>query len=408
MNIVGAGIIGVTCAIRLRQQGFDVSVVDPGLPQNAASYGNAGGLAFSELIPMASIGMLLKVPGWLFDPLGPISIRAGSLPQLLPWFWRLLRACGDRYVRQSIIALAALNKLSEKLTVDLYGAAGIQHHLRPTGALHLYESEQEFRRAQPNWQARSDYGIKFHHISREALLELEPGLSTHFYKATFIEDWLMISDPEKITLAFAEYARSLGVKFITGHVVDIELGGQEVNILLKDGRRFNSQYLVLAAGAWTSQLSRKLGDELSLIAERGYNTTLTNAGVEIERELIFGEHGFVASPLACGLRIGGAAEFANVSDKANFKRSEAMLKKAVKFIPELNITEGTQWMGPRPTTPDTVPVIGHSNCDKRILYAVGHGHLGLTQAPGTAALVADLLLGHSPAIDVSPYRANRF
>jgi D-amino-acid dehydrogenase len=151
-----------------------------------------------------------------------------------------------------------------------------------------------------------------------------------------------------------------------------------------------------------------LGERVLIESERGYNTTIPAPGVTLGREIIFAERKFVATPLACGLRIGGAAEFGGLEAAANYKRSRALATLAGLYLPGLATEGGTEWAGHRPTTPDSLPVIGTSRRKPSVVYAFGHGHLGLTQAATTGRLVADLMAGRAPPIDMAPYGIGRF
>ncbi len=165
---------------------------------------------------------------------------------------------------------------------------------------------------------------------------------------------------------------------------------------------------MIAAGAWSRRLTDRLGDHIPLESERGYNTTLPPGAFDLRRQLIFGGHGFVITPLSNGLRVGGAVELGGLDLPPNFKRSEAMLAKARRFLPGLKPEGGAQWMGFRPSLPDSLPVIGPSRASPRITYAFGNGHLGLTQSAGTGRLVRDLICGETPSIDLSPFSPARF
>ena len=165
---------------------------------------------------------------------------------------------------------------------------------------------------------------------------------------------------------------------------------------------------MIAAGAWSHRLARHLGDRIPLETERGYNTTLPVGAFELKRQLVFSRHGFVVTPLEDGIRVGGAVEFAGLERAPNYARSKAMLEKAQRFMPGLNGSGGREWMGYRPSLPDTLPVIGASPGAPNVLYAFGHGHLGLTQSAATGRLIADLVSGQAPAIDLSPFRPDRF
>jgi D-amino-acid dehydrogenase len=166
--------------------------------------------------------------------------------------------------------------------------------------------------------------------------------------------------------------------------------------------------VVLAAGAWSKPLAASIGDRVLLESERGYNTTLPTPGISVTRELIFAERKFVATPLATGLRIGGAAEFGGLTSRPNFKRSETLVKLAKRYLPDFDSDQGIQWSGHRPATPDSLPVIGRSPNNRNVIHAFGHGHLGLTQAATTGRLVADLIDNKPASLDLTPYRIERF
>lgn len=407
--VIGAGIIGVACAYELKNHGYDVIVVDPGHHESAPSKYNAGGLGYAEVLPLASRNILRKVPKWLLDPLGPLSIKPAYLHKVMPWFFQFVLASKQRVFRESAQALARLNLLARELCQPLYETAGISSSIRPVGALHLYETEQEFRQALPGWKLRADNGVSFKHVGQAELLAMEPELAPVFTGATLIEDWHLVSDPKAVLYGITQLNQRLGVDFIRDSVVSIQSHGDALEVLLehKDST-IQVDQVVLAAGAWSGSLAGMLGDAIPLEAERGYNTTIPKCNVSINRELIFGEHGFVATQLDCGLRIGGGAEFAGLNEAPNYARSGAMLEKAKRFLPRLQTHEGVEWMGSRPSTADSRPVIGRATQHGQVLYAFGHGHLGLTQAPATAHLIAQLALERKPSIDLQPYSPERF
>jgi len=177
---------------------------------------------------------------------------------------------------------------------------------------------------------------------------------------------------------------------------------------MRDGHVLVARRVVVAAGAWSHQLARTLSDRIPLETERGYNTTLPASAFDLKRQLTFDAHGFVVTPLACGVRVGGAVEFAGLDAKPNFARAATMLAKAKRFMPGLRTEGGTQWMGFRPSLPDSLPAIGPAAADARVVYAFGHGHLGLTQSAATARLVADIVAGRTPPLDLAPFRPQRF
>jgi D-amino-acid dehydrogenase len=219
---------------------------------------------------------------------------------------------------------------------------------------------------------------------------------------------MTLADPYDVAVALGRAALTRGATFETGEVVDLSQNGQGVALRLSDGRRMSAPKVILACGAWSHRLAAKLGDRVPLETERGYNTTLPPGAFDLKRQLVLPADGYVITPLSTGIRVGGAVELAGLKRSPDFRRSEILLKKAEGVMQGLKTGGGVQWMGFRPSLPDSLPVIGRSSKAADVFYAFGHGHLGLTQAAATARLLSDLVLGRTPAIDPTPYRAERF
>ena len=407
--VIGSGIVGLAIALRLQREGRQVTVIDRSGVAAEASRGNAGAFAFTDILPLASPGMLRKAPRWLLDPLGPLSIAPAYLASIAPWLFHFWRASFPARVKASTAAQVALMDLSIVETHAMLAAAGATDMLRSDGVLHLYESEAELAASQPGWQARADHGIAFTHLhGAQAIAELQPGLSPALVAATFLPAWKTIADPLLLTLALARRFTELGGRLRSGEALALEPSAAGIVVPLAGAQRITAQHVVVAAGAWSHRLALTLGERIPLETERGYNTTLPVAAFDLKRQLTFGGHGFVVTPLACGVRIGGAVEFAGLDAPPNFARSAVLLGKAKRFMPGLATEGGTQWMGFRPSLPDSLPAIGAAASDARVTYAFGHGHLGLTQAAATARLVADLLAGRPSALDLAPFQPQRF
>jgi D-amino-acid dehydrogenase len=407
--VIGAGIVGLAIALRLQQEGRQVSVIDRTGVAAEASRGNAGALAFTDILPLASPGILRKAPRWLFDPLGPLAVRPTYLPRIAPWLFRFWRASWPDRVRASTAAQAALMDLSLVETPAMMAAAGASDMLRSDGVLHVYESESELAASEPGWQARANHGIAFTHLhGPRAIAQLQPGLSPALVAATFVPGWKTVTDPLPLALTLARRCADLGARFHLAEARAIEPANQGVIVHFAANQHVIAEYVIVAAGAWSHRLARTLGERIPLETERGYNTTLPVGAFDLRRQLTFGGHGFVVTPLACGVRVGGAVEFAGLEAPPNFKRAGALLAKAKHFMPDLRTEGGTQWMGFRPSLPDTLPAIGAAARDERVLYAFGHGHLGLTQAAATARIVADIVARRPAALDLAPFRPQRF
>ncbi len=402
--VVGAGMIGLSCAHALLSEGHAVTVIDRDPAGDKASFGNAGGIGVTEIVPASVPGLVWRVPGWLFDPRGPLSVRPAHLPTLGPWLWRFLRAGRPAEVARITTALTGLIAPTYDDFLPMLATLGLSGDLHRVGALWVYETEAGFRADAADRARRRRHGIVFEEISGAQARAMEPALGPAVVRAAFTPQWSHVSDPKRIVDRLREHVVAGGADLRCAEVTGI--AGTAVT--MAEGRTQPFDRLVIAAGAWSGALARRLGDRVLLESERGYNATLPAAGVRLGREVIFAERQFVATPLDIGLRIGGAAEFAGLVAGANTRRSDALVKLARRYLPGLDDTGAVRWMGHRPTTPDSMPVIGASPRRADVIYAFGHSHLGLTLGPTTGRLVADLVAGRTPPLDLSPFSIARF
>jgi D-amino-acid dehydrogenase len=406
--VVGGGIIGICAAAYLAEAGYTVTVFDrTGICEETSS-GNAAAFAFSDVLPLAQKGMLRRLPKWLADPLGPLSIPPAYLPKLLPWLWRFWRAGAAGKYEAGLAAQAGMMKLAQAEWAGLMARSATASMLREDGSLELYESEAEFQASLPGWGARDRFGIVYRHVEGDELAALQPGLSQRFVKATFVPGWKTVADPKLLGKAIWAYAEKCGARFEHVRVERIGEAPRGPLLTLADGSTRHAARVVVAAGAWSHLLAKGLGERIPLETERGYNTTLPKTAFDVKRQLIFSGHGFVVTPLETGLRIGGAVELGGIERAPNFRRSKALLEKAKHFLPGLDPSGGREWMGFRPSLPDSLPVIGRSSGHPSVIYAFGHGHLGLTQAAATGRLIRDLVSEQTPPLDLSAFSPQRF
>lgn len=406
--VIGAGVVGLSAAIAAQARGLAVTVLEREEPAAGASAGNAGAFAFTDILPLASPGILRKAPKWLLDPLGPLSVPPSYALQIAPWMFRFWRACSAGRVAHSTTAQTALMDLSRAELEPFLDQTGTAAMLRKDGNLQVYESQAELDASEPGWKVREEHGIEFRHMDAAAMAEIQPGLAPRFTHGTFTPGWYSIADPKLYTLALADHFRAKGGVIERAEASSLHPVEGGVEIRTADGRTLRAQKVVLAAGAFSHRLARTLGEAIPLETERGYNTTLPLDAFDLRMQVTFGGHGFVVSRLSTGIRVGGAVELGGLKLPPNFKRSQAMLEKARSFLPGLKPAGGVQWMGFRPSLPDSLPAIGRSRATPDVVYAFGHGHLGLTQSAGTARLVADLLTDNRAAIDIASFSPQRF
>ncbi|WP_421579252.1 NAD(P)/FAD-dependent oxidoreductase [Shinella sp. M31] len=406
--VIGAGVVGLSAAIAAQARGLTVTVLERDAPAAGASAGNAGAFAFTDILPLASPGILKKAPKWLLDPLGPLSVPPSYAVQIAPWMFRFWRACSASRVAHSTAAQTALMDLSKAELEPFLAQTDTLGMLRKEGNLQVYESQAELNASLPGWKAREQHGVEFHHLDANGMAAIQPGLAPRFTHGTFTPGWYSIADPKLYTLALADHFRAKGGMIERADVSGLHPIEGGVEIRTTDGRTLRAQKVVLSAGAFSHQVARSLGETIPLETERGYNTTLPIDAFDLRTQVTFGGHGFVVTRLSTGIRVGGAVELGGLKLPPNFRRSEAMLEKARTFLPGLKPQGGVQWMGFRPSLPDSLPAIGRARATPKVIYAFGHGHLGLTQSAGTARLVADLLTDRPTAIDIAPFSPQRF
>ncbi len=407
--VIGAGIIGLAIAFFLHAQGRKVKVIHRDPLDASTSCGNAGGVAVAEVVPLSGPGVLWSAPKWLMDPLGPLSIQASYLPKLLPWFWRFMGTCTTEKRRSLAHAMASLLKTAMDDHQKMLDTAGLGHLINKKGALFVYRSETGRKADRAAWDLRRDCGIAFDALDRQGVLASEPALGPLAVCGYRVEDWAHYRDPAELVTALAAYLRAQGVIFVQARVAAIEVTDSKASgVRLESGTIVACDQLVIAAGAWSVPLARQLGDPVLLESERGYNTTLPEPGVRVNSFVTFSEDYFVMTPMQMGLRIGGAVEFAGLDAAPNYKRSKVLLQLAKTYLPELHTQGGTEWMGNRPSTPDSLPVISRSSKVANVFYAFGHGHLGLTGSMTTGRLIADLVSDKRSNLDLSPFHIGRF
>jgi len=406
--VVGAGIVGLSVAYQAVKTGANVVIVDREPAGDKASFGNAGGIAVTEVIPASVPGVWKKVPLWMVDPLGPLALRIVHLPVLVPWLWHFARAGTGSEVRRISKALADINSRVYDDLIPLFNDVGLAGDLLRQGSLTVYESENGLRNDKHDWDAKRALGVDVEELTAAQIREMEPALSPIVKNGVFTPQWSHVKDPKKVVDVLRDWVVANGAEIVRGQVDRVAPTSDGAKIVLNGGREIVARKVVIAAGAWSGRIAKQLGDRVIIESERGYNTTIASPGVVLEREVIFADRKFVATPLSVGLRIGGAAEFGGLEAAPNYARSKALVKLAKHYFPGLKEEGGVEWSGHRPTTPDSLPVIGRSGPSANIIYAFGHGHLGLTQGPTTGKIVGDLLLGRKPPIDLAPFSIARF
>lgn len=408
--VVGAGLVGLASAHALANEGHTVVVVDREGPAAGASRGNAGWIAHTDIDPIASPGMLKKVPGFLLDPVGPLAIRLPYLLPILPWLTRLILAARPTQLARTVEAIVAINRLALPAWDALSGQLGMGGMIHRRGGFFAFDSEAGLARARAHHARQRAFGINVEELTGPELRQMEPGLSDALVGAAYYPDAAHVSDPRLVTEALFTAARLRDIDFERATVSGVSITeGQGVALACDEREPIRADRVLIATGAWSRPLAAQLGDRIPLDTERGYNVSFPGATSQITRPVSFDGHGFVASPLDTGLRIGGAVELGGLNLPPNHDRTRALYAKATRFLRDMpTIESGTMWMGFRPSIPDSLPVIGFSRRSRDVLYAFGHGHYGLTHSAATAGIIADLIADRAPTIDLAPFSPQRF
>lgn len=407
VTVIGAGVIGLAAAHALADEGHRVTVLDREGPAAGASRGNAGWLAHTDLEPLASPRMLRKVPGFLLDPLGPLAVRPSYLPAALPWVLRLIAASTPARLDRAIAAMSSLQLRALPAFEGMAGRLSLKHLIHRRGGLYVFESQAAAKAAEPGFAHQRQLGIDVELLPGDEARRLEPAFSDRVAAAAFYPASAHVSDPALVTQSLFDAALGRAIRFERAEVSAI-LPGDRPALRLADGSTRATDAVVLACGAWSKPLAAGLGDAVPLDTERGYNASFPGVRL-LSRPVSIQGYGFVVTPLESGLRIGGAVELGGLSLPPNHARTRALHQRAGRFLTGLpDFEKGTLWMGFRPSLPDSLPVIGRSRASPRVVYAFGHAHYGLTQSAVTAGLVADLVAGRAPAIDLAPFAPGRF
>lgn len=408
VTVIGAGIVGICTALSLLEKGFTVDIIDRDPPAEGASHGNAGVVSPWSCVPQSMPGLWKNIPRWTLDPEGPVAIRWAYLLKFMPWAIRFLRAGHEHRLPAISDAMSALNRPN----VDLY-----RQHLSGTGKesllsdslyVHVYKNPDDIDLRQLGWRMRDERGVPLHVVNGGELHEIEPALSPDYKAAVLLKDQARALDPGALGKALAEKALSMGAAFrqsIVNRISPAPDGGWTLYTV--DGE-LKTEKLVIAAGAWSARLLAPLGLKLPLEAERGYHLVFANPGITVNNSIMDTAGKFVASSMLAGVRCAGTAEFAGLDAPPDYRRAKVFKRLGKKLFPELNVDDAKEWMGTRPSFPDSLPCIGEVPGQANLFSAFGHSHYGFGMAPNTGRIVAELVSGQTPNVDLTPYRIDRF
>lgn len=392
--VVGAGIVGVCCAVALQRAGLRVTLIDRGLPGMGCSFGNAGLIQTGACVPLATPEVLRRLPGLMFRPTGPLVIRWRQVLKMRAFLSRFIQA--TRHVDEISSGLAEMLRQAATSYETLLADLDLSRLIRTSGEMYVYESIAAFDSAKQLHETRRQRGIQVEFLSGHEARELEPALGNTVTHAVLLPDTRAIADPYLLSQQLAARFVGLGGRVEQALVRDIRVkSANEVEVVTTHGAT-SAGTVVLAAGAESAPFARRLGLSVPLQPERGYHLMVRGAE-NLKTPIVSGEFRFGVVRLLQGTRLVAGSELAALSDPPDFRRIQRLHSVARRLIPSLGDTIDRRWVGARPSMPDSLPVIMRSPASHRVLFAFGHGHLGLTLGAFTGRLTAELAVG-----DASP------
>jgi D-amino-acid dehydrogenase len=384
--VVGAGVIGSCIAYRLRTRGLRVTLVDRDEPGRGCSFGNSGAISPGSVAPLAMPGVLAALPGMLLDAESPLYLPAAYLPRALPWLLRFAASARPARVARAADALAALHADAVALHTALAREIGVPELVVRRGHLHLYPDAAAAAQDAAAWRMRAAHGYRFTALDRDGILALEPAIGPRYTHGRFLADHATIVDPFRYVQAIVAAALARGVTLRRADVTAVRPSAGGWSVQAGDAA-LPCTHVVVAAGAWSKRLLAPLRIRLALESQRGYHVQYRGPA-PVTRTVVLADRKIFVTPMADGLRVGGTVEIGGLDAPPDARRAALLARIAAETFPSLDPAGATTWMGHRPCMPDSLPVIGPVAGHPGLLVAVGHGHLGMTDAVRTAERIA--------------------
>lgn len=406
--VLGAGIIGVVVALELQRRGRQTLLIDKDGPAAGCSFGNGGAIGQNNCIPFALPGILRKLPRWYLDPDGPVTVDPRWAIRSIPWIMKWTAASRKESARKSSKRMKYLHAGCLKAYREYLGADCYEDLIREQGYLYVYEGETLSRNEEFAAILRKELGVSSTSVSAGEIQELEPALGTHFKRGLFLDGNGHTTNPKRLVETLCEKFMAIGGTFLQADVHAFDADGGYLRALRSSIGEIPARNLVLCAGAWSRNLARKLGANLPLVAERGYHVTFKDSPIELNHKVMNGSRGFGATSMETGLQITGTVELSDVEAGANWRRAESLKKAASQMFKTQFSGKTSLWMGPRPSLPDSIPVIDRSPSFKNVVFNFGHSHWGLSGAPRSARISADMIDGRRSEDFGNAFSVGRF
>lgn len=405
--IIGAGIVGVSTAIWLRRAGAEVTLIDRAAPGTGTSHGNAGILAACAMVPVTSPGLVAKAPGMLLNSDFPLFMRWRYLPRLLPWLRKYLSYANDADTRRIALGLTEIVGDAVQQHKSLCDDLGLGDWVNESDYCFAYASRAQFEAEKYTWDLRREAGFVPDLIEGGDVHDYEPNLGPNITCVARMQHHGFIRNPGGYVQALAKAFEEMGGTILQAEVKDFDLSVDKVSAVHTTSGAVQCSEVVLSTGVWSKPLMAKLGINVPLESERGYHIVFEDATGGPSRPMMIASGKFVTTPMDQGVRCAGIVEFGGLDAGPSQAPFKLLRRQAAQAFPNMKAKNEIEWMGHRPATSDSLPLIGEVG-GTGIYTAFGHQHIGLTAGPKTGRLVAGLIMGEQVNTDLSPYQPKRF
>lgn len=406
--VIGGGIVGVCAALEAQYAGFQVMLVDKKQPGRETSFGNAGVLSESSVMVLNNPQLLKSLPKLLFNR--KLGFRYSPIFVLknLGWFIKFLSYCTKRHTRHAGHALRALMVLSLARHKELIAEAGVEEIFRHQGWMKVFRTQASFEAYQHEINLLNETGVTYTIYEKEHIRQIEPGLKPIYEKAVLIDETCGITNPATLTDAYIDLFIKAGGVVIKGEVIGLEQS-ESWTVTLKASSSLQADQVVIAAGAWSSEIAGWLGYAIPMRWERGYHRHLAPSDAPaLNRAVHDVDGGFVMASMQAGVRITTGVEMADRDAPFDYTQIDGAVADARHHHNFGKPVDAEPWMGRRPTMVDSLPMIGVAPRHKGLYFNFGHQHIGLSMGTGSGQIMANLLQGKAPPIDITPFRPERF
>ncbi|MEW6754259.1 MAG: FAD-dependent oxidoreductase [Candidatus Latescibacterota bacterium] len=408
--VIGAGVVGVSAAWFLQQEGASVTLVDQGPVGAGSSYGNAGLVVPSHSVPLAHPGAVSLGLRWLLDADSPFYVRPRLSRDLIHWLWRFRRAATAEHVRRATPLLCELHLASRRLFAAL-AQGGLNFGFAQRGGMLLYRGEAGRQAVCHEAETMAAHGVCMEHLSADQARQRHPGVELDVAGALYCAEDAHL-DPARFVQTLAHRAAEGGARIRTGtEVLGFDTAGDTITTVHTTRGRLCPREVVLAAGSWSQGLARRLGLELPIQPAKGYSVTVRAPEHPPAFPVILTEARVAVTPLGEALRFAGTLELAGMDMTVNQRRVAAILRAVPEYLPSIRPHECELveiWRGLRPCTPDGLPYLGRTGRWRNLTVAAGHAMIGVSLGPITGLLTSQICAGRTPQIDVAALDPERY